>query len=513
MSEHREDHRLTEHGHGVPLRIGTPAGRWTIAVTVLGSGVVFIDGTVVNVALPGMARDLGLGMAGVQWVLNGYFLSLGALMLLGGSLGDRHGHRRVFLLGCVAFAAFSLLCALAPGLVLLVAFRMGQGIAGALIVPSSLAILGTAFAHEARGAAIGAWSAWSAISTAVGPVLGGWLVDVGSWRWVFGLMVPLSLFAALIGAWRLPPATPDAGSRPRGLDWRGAALVTTGLAATFGALISGQERGFTDPWIVAGLAGGPAILLAFALVEARVRNPLVPPGLFRNLQFAGGNLVTLLTYTALSALFFLLVVHLQTGLGYSALAAGAALLPVNAFMLLLSSHAGRLGARIGPGWPVAAGALLAGAGMLLLSRIGTEAGYVEGVLPGLSLFGLGLATLVAPLTDAVLSAAGEERAGVASGVNNAIARLAGLMGTATLPLVVGLGGLDELRGAAFVTGYRHALLVGAALCVVAAGVAPLTLRTSMPGRPISHPSPTHGCVERPRQGTGPQTDVYPPSIR
>lgn len=488
----------TSETQAVPLRIETPAGRWAIIATVLGSGVVFIEGTVVNVALPRLAQDLGLGMAGVQWVLNGYFLSLGALMLLGGSLGDRHGHRRVFLVGCVAFALFSLLCALAPDLVSLVVFRLGQGLAGALLVPNSLAILSAVFAHEERGAAIGTWAGWSAISTAVGPVLGGWLVDVGSWRWVFGAMAPLSLSAMLIGASHLPPVRPGARSRASDLDWRGAVLVTTGLAATFGALISGQERGFADPWIVVGMAGGAAILVAFPLVEARVRNPLLPPGLFRKPQFAGGNVVTLLVYTALSALFFLLVVHLQTGLGYSALAAGAALLPVNAFMLLLSTRAGRLGARIGPGWPVAGGALLAGSGMLLLSRVSAETQYFDGVLPGLSLFGLGLAALVAPLTDAVLSAAGEERGGVASGVNNAIARLAGLTGTAALPLAVGLGALDDLSGAAFVTGYRHALLVGAGLCAAAAVVAPLTLRTSTPGRPISHPSLTHGCVERPR---------------
>lgn len=489
--------RSTPETHGVPVRIGTPAGRWTIVATVLGSGVVFIEGTVVNVALPGMARDLGLGMAGVQWVLNGYFLSLAALMLLGGSLGDRYGPRGVFLLGAVAFAVFSLLCALAPSLFSLVLFRLGQGAAGALLVPNSLAILSAAFHHDERGAAIGVWSSWSAVSTAIGPVLGGWLVDAGSWRWVFGLMVPLSLFAAWIGRSRLPQTGPDAASRVADLDWRGGALVTFGLAVTFGALISGQERGFADPWIMAGLAGGPVVLLAFPFVEARVRNPLVPPDLFRNRQFAWGNVVTLLTYTALSTLFFLLVVHLQGVAGYSALAAGAALLPVNALMLLLSSRAGRLGARIGPGWPVAAGALLAGTGMLLLSRLGAEADYVRGVLPGLTLFGLGLAALVAPLTDAVLSAAGENRGGVASGVNNAIARLAGLMGTAALPLAVGLGGLDQLGGAAFVSGYRRALLVSGALCWIAAFIAPLTLRTSFPGRPISHPSPTHGCVARP----------------
>lgn len=481
----------------VPLRLGTPAGRGTIVATVLGSGVVFIEGTVVNVALPGMARDLGLGMAGVQWVLNGYFLSLGALMLLGGSLGDRYGPRRVFLLGAVTFAVFSLLCALAPGLASLVVFRLGQGVGGALLVPNSLAILSAAFHPDERGAAIGAWSSWSAVSTAIGPVLGGGLVDVGSWRWVFGFMVPLALAAGCVGWSLLPSTEQDAESHAPGLDWRGGALVTIGLAVTFGALISGQERGFTDPWIVAGLAVGPVFLLAFAFVEARVRNPLVPPELFRNRQFAWGNVVTLLTYTALSTLFFLLVVHLQSVGGHSALAAGAALLPVNAFMLLLSSRMGRLGARIGPGWPVAAGALLAGTGMIVLSRLGAEADYVSGVLPGLALFGLGLAVLVAPLTDAVLSSAGENRGGMASGVNNAIARLGGLMGTAALPLAVGLGGLDQLGGAAFVSGYRRAMIVGGALFWIAAVIAPLTLRISIPGRPIAHPSPTHGCVERP----------------
>lgn len=248
-----------------PLRMGTAQGRWTIAATVLGAGVVFIESAVVNGALPAMARDLDLGMAGVQWILNGYFLTLGALMLLGGSLGDRCGHGRIFLTGLVGFGATSLLCALAPGLTSLVAFRLVQGIAGALLVPNSLAILNAAFDREDRGAAIGHWSAWSAISTAVGPVLGGWLVDLGSWRWVFGLMVPLSLVAACIGRWRLGTtlAGPTSPSRDSTPDWRGTALVTGELGLAFAALISGQERGFTDPWIVAGLAGGASLLAAW----------------------------------------------------------------------------------------------------------------------------------------------------------------------------------------------------------------------------------------------------------
>lgn len=481
------------------LDLGSAAGRWAVAATVLGSGVVFIEGTVVNVALPSMARDLGLGMSGVQWILNGYFLSLGALMLLGGSLGDVHGHSRVFRLGLLGFGAASLGCGLAPGLATLVVFRIAQGAAGALLVPNSLALLSRSFGGDERGAAIGVWSAWSGVSTALGPILGGWLVDAGSWRWVFGLMVPLALGAWGLTTFRLP-ATPGpftAPARPSDPDWTGAALVTLGLGGAFGALISGQERGFTDPWVVTSLVAGGTLLLAFPLAEARSQRPLMPLDLFRVPQFTGGNLITLLVYTALSTLFFLLVVHLQTTLGYSALQAGAALLPVNVFMLLLSAGAGRMAHRVGPGWLVAGGSAAAAVGMLLLSGVRADGSYVSAVLPGISLFGLGLAALVAPLTDAVLTSAGEDRSGVASGVNNSISRLAGLLGTAALPLSVGLGGLGDLAGPAFVSGYAHALQVAAMLCLIAAILAPLTLRASAAGRPIPHPSPTHGCVERP----------------
>lgn len=481
------------------LDLGSAAGRWAVAATVLGSGVVFIEGTVVNVALPSMARDLGLGMSGVQWILNGYFLSLGALMLLGGSLGDLYGHSRVFRLGLLGFGAASLGCALAPGLAALVAFRIVQGAAGALLVPNSLALLNRSFVGDQRGAAIGLWSAWSGVSTALGPIFGGWLVDAGSWRWVFGLMIPLALGAWALATLRLPamrsPST--AHARPLDLDWAGAALVTFGLGAAFGALISGQERGFTDPWVVAGLVAGAVLLLVFPFAEARTSRPLMPLELFRIRQFAGGNVITLFVYTALSTLFFLLVVHLQTTLGYSALQAGAALLPVNVFMLLLSAGAGRVAHRVGPGWLVAGGSVVVAVGMLLLSGLRADGRYVSAVLPGISLFGLGLAALVAPLTDAVLTSAGEERSGVASGVNNSISRLAGLLGTAALPLSVGLGGLSDLSGPGFVSGYARALQVAATLCLVAAVLAPLTLRTAAAGRPISHPSPTHGCVERP----------------
>ncbi|HSR40846.1 MAG TPA: DHA2 family efflux MFS transporter permease subunit, partial [Longimicrobiales bacterium] len=481
------------------LRLATGPGRWAVAAAVVGSGVVFIEGTVVTVALPRMAADLGLGMSGVQGVLNGYFVTLSALILLGGALGDRFGTRRVFVLGLLGFATFSLLCAVAPGLPSLVGFRVAQGAAGALLVPNSLALLHVAFDPADRGAAIGRWSAWSAVSTAAGPLVGGWLVDVGSWRWVFAVMVPFALVAAVIGWLKVDDRTAltEGGSGPKAVDWGGAALATLGLGTLVGGLISGQERGFADPLVLTGVATGATALLAFLLVESRVDDPLLPPDLFRNRQFAGGNAVTFLLYTAINALFFLLVVQLQNGLGYSALEAGAALLPVNVFMLLLSSRAGRVGARIGPGWPVALGSLLAGAGLLLLAGIRRGDGFVADILPGLSLFGLGLAALVAPLTDAVLSSAGEGRGGVASGVNNAVARVAGLGGTAALPLAVGLGGLEELAGPAFVSGYARALVVSAALCGIAALVAPLTLRACVPGRAILHPSPTHGCVERP----------------
>lgn len=473
--------------NGAPLRLGSAAGRWIVAGSVLGSGAVFLEGTVVNVALPAIAREFGLGVEGLQWVLNGYLLTLSALMLLGGGLGDRFRRSTVFAVGCVSFAAASIGCALAPGLVWLVALRLVQGVAGALLVPNSLAMLETAFEGDERGTAIGQWSAWSAVSTAAGPLLGGWVVDAASWRWVFASVVVFAAAAAWI-AMRHGPAVDAAGDAARApsggaaehVDYLGAALVTLGLAGVIGALITGPDHGFGRPAIAAAGLGGIMLLIAFVAVERRIARrgarPLLPLTVFRSRQFTGANLTTLLVYAALGGLFFLLMPQLQGNLGYSALQAGASLLPVNALLLTLSPVAGRMSARTGPRFLLAGGALTAAAGMLLFARIGPGASYVRTVLPAAIVFGLGLSALVAPLTAAVLGALEGELAGVASGINNAIARLAGLLAIAALPLAAGLGGMRQLKGPAYAAGFTRAMWISAGLCAAGALVALTTIR-------------------------------------
>jgi EmrB/QacA subfamily drug resistance transporter len=457
------------------VRLHSAAGRWIVAASVLGSGAAFLEGSMVNVALPAIAREFGLAMAGLQWVLNGYLLTLSALMLLGGALGDRFPRSRVFGFGSLAFAGASVGCALAPDLAVLVALRLIQGVAGALLVPNSLAMLETAFPRHERGEAIGQWAAWSAFSTSVGPLLGGWLVDTVSWRWVFAAIVPFSVAAAWIVRRHRPPQRPTAGA----VDYWGAALATLGLAGTVWALISGPDLGFGYPAVLATGLGGIALLAGFVVVERRVeragRQPLLPLGVFRSRQFTGANLTTLLIYIALNGLFFLLMPQLQLTVGYRALVAGAALLPVNVLMLVLSPVAGRVATRIGPRLPMAIGALVAGGAMLLFARIGPGASYLGHVLPAAVVFGVGLAALVAPLTRAVMAVAGEQDAGMASGINNAIARLAGLRAAAALPLAAGLGGLGELAGPAFRAGYVRAMMICAGLCLAGAVVTLLTV--------------------------------------
>jgi EmrB/QacA subfamily drug resistance transporter len=487
-SQGRQQHRGARAGAALGLH--SARGRWIVTASIVASGAVFLEGTTVNVALPAIARDFGLGVEGLQWVLNGYLLTLTALMLLGGALGDRFPRQRVFAGGCVAFAVTSCGCALAPGIVPLVLLRVAQGAAGALVVPNSLAMLESAFQGDERGEAIGRWSAWSAVSTAAGPLLGGWIVDAASWRWVFAGVVVLALAAAVIIARHqiAPEGKPgrDAGGRPATghVDYAGATLVTLGLAGTIGALIDGPHRGFGSAGVLAAGLGGVILLAAFVVVEIRVARrgaqPLLPLAVFRSRQFTGANIVTVLVYAALNALLFLLMPQLQSNLGYSALAAGAALLPASILMLVLSPAAGRLSARIGPRLPMAGGALVTATGMVLFARIGPGASYMTTVFPATVVFGLGMAAFVTPLTTAVLGALDQRDAGIASGVNNAVARLAGLIATAALPLAAGLGGLARLTGPAFTAGFERAAWISAGLCAAGAAV---TLVTISGGRP------------------------------
>jgi EmrB/QacA subfamily drug resistance transporter len=458
------------------MAFGTAQGRWVLFATVLGSALAFIDGTVVTIALPLIGRDLHAGTAALQWTVNGYGLTLAAFLLLGGSLGDRFGRRRVFLIGVVWFAVASLLCGLAPGVGTLVAARALQGIGGALLAPGSLAILQSSFGAADRGRAIGAWSGLGGIGGALAPFLGGWIVQVASWRWVFWLNVPLAVVVVGVALRHVPEsADPDAAPH---LDVVGAALGALGLAGLTAAFTAWPTRGAGDALVAVPLVAGTVALLAFVAVEARARYPMLPLTVFSWRPFSAVNAATFLVYAALSGIFFFLVVALQVVCGYSPLEAGLAPLPVTLLLLALSSRAGDLGTRIGPRLPMGIGPLVCAGSVLSLARLGPDAPYLSAVLPGVLGLGLGLASTVAPLTSAALSAAPDRLAGTASGVNNAVARVAGLLAIAVLPLVAGVG--TQLTDAsALAPAFRTAMVVCAGLMAAGGALALAAVPSSM----------------------------------
>ena len=473
-----------------PLRYGTPRGQLALVAVILGSGAVFLESSVVSVALPAIGEHLGLDLGGLQWVVNGYLLSLSALIILGGSLGDRYGRKRIFVAGLAGFALTTLLCGLAPSGGLLIAARVLQGVAGALLVPASLAIVEASFAPEDRGRAIGAWSGFSGISAAIGPFVGGWLVDAGSWRLVFLVVVVFALAAAAVAVRALPESRDERMTgRP---DVLGAALASAGLGATTYALVEGAS-GMDSTVAAIGVVGLVAIA-ALLVVETRVRQPMLPLHVFRSRQFAGANLATLANYFALGGTFFFLTLQLQTVLGYSALEAGAASFPSTLIMLLFSPRAGRLAQRIGPRLPMTVGPVVVALGMLLLARVQQDSTYLGTVLPAILVFGVGVTIFVAPLTAAVLAALDDREAGIASAINNAAARFAQLMASAALPALAGLGAATEVGPGAFSDGFRTAMLICAAVSLAGALVSWLTIRTAAPDPPHTHPSHTHGCV-------------------
>lgn len=443
-----------------------------LAVAVLGSGLAFLDGTVVNVALPEIGRDLGASTSDLQWVLNGYLLTLASLILLGGSLGDRYGRRRIFVFGVGVFTAASLLCAIAPNSEMLILARLLQGIGGALLTPGSLAMIESSFRPGDRARAIGAWSGLGGVAAALGPLLGGYLVDAVSWRAIFLINLPIGIFV-MVMAGRHVPETRDPTASGR-LDVAGATLVGLGLAGTTYALIEAPGKG-ADPLILAAGVGGVAALVAFLLVEHRSANPMMPLGIFSSRQFSAANLVTFVVYAALGGVFFLLVAFLQVSLGYSPIAAGAASLPVTVLMLLLSARAGALAQRIGARIPLTAGPLVIAAGLLLMTRIDPGDSYVSTVLPAVIVFGLGLTLVVAPVTATVLAAADSRQSGIASGINNAVARVAGLLAVAVLPLIAGLTGDKFYDPAAMADGFRVAMVACAGLSVAGGILAWLTI--------------------------------------
>jgi EmrB/QacA subfamily drug resistance transporter len=447
----------------------TRGQRMVLVSAILGSGVATIDGSIVNVALPAIQRDLGGGLAAQQWVSNAYLLTLGSLILIGGSLGDIYGERRVFSIGLTAFGVFSIACAAAPTIGVLLAARALQGMAGALLTPSSLAVIVATFSKRERGAAIGAWTAWGAIASIVGPLVGGWIVDNASWRWIFAINPPLIVVTLVLLRSAMPASE---HVRQRHVDITGAALCVSGLAGIVFALIEEPHFSWVSPAILVPLLGGAGALAAFLVYERRAQDPMLELALFARRNFTIGNVETLTMYAGLSILFFFLVIFLQEVAGYDAIKAGLCTLPVTLIMFALSRRFGSLADRFGPRLFMGAGPLVAAAGILLLLRTGIHTSYLTVLLPALGLFGIGLSMTVAPLTATVLAGAEERDAGIASAINNAVARVAGLVGVSVLGVIVAgsLTGDSFARNQSSVTAFHDAILICAAL-VASGGVA------------------------------------------
>src|SRR3954454_2798543 len=437
--------------------------RLTLLAAICGSAVATIDGAIVNVALPAIERDLGGGLAGQQWVANAYLLSLGSLILLGGSLGDVWGERRVFTIGIVAFGVFSLACALAPTIGLLVAARALQGAAGALVTPSSLAIIVAAFPSKQRSRAVGSWTAWGGIALIAGPLAGGLIVDHASWRWIFALNVPLVVATLVLISIAVPERSAGAYRRP--IDLVGACLCAIALAGLVFGLVEESRYGWTSGAIAAPLAGGAAAFALFVGYERRVAQPMLKLGLFSRRNFAIANTETFTMYAGIAIPFFFLVIYLQQVAGYGAFKAGLTTLPETAVMFAFSRRAGALADRCGPRLFMGAGPLVAAVGIFLLARLGRDVSFLTDLLPALLVFALGLALTVAPLTATVLAAADENDAGIASAVNNAVARIAGLVGVALVGAVVtrALGGNTFAPSQQSVHAFHEAMLICAAL--------------------------------------------------
>ncbi|MBF6328815.1 MFS transporter [Nocardia transvalensis] len=494
-------------------RLRSATGRWIVLATVLGSSVAALDATVVNIALPRIGESLHTGVAGLQWTLSGYTLTLASFILLGGSLGDRLGRRKVFVWGTIAFALASVLCGAAVNIQMLVLARIVQGVAGAMLTPGSLALISASIDERDQGAAIGLWSGFGGIAGALGPFVGGWLIEVAGWRSIFLINLPLAAVVVAVAMRHVPESRdPDAPSR---LDVPGAVVVALGL----GALTFGLIEQLALP-AVAGLV----LLAAFVVIEVRSDHPLVPPALFTGSRaptasldsapaqprvFTAANLVTLAVYAALGGVFFLLVLQLQQVAGFSPLSSGVATLPITLLMLVLSAPAGRWAQQHGARLPMTIGPLLAAAGVLLLLRIGPGStgvsGYLFDVLPGVLVFGLGLSALVAPLTGAVLGAVPSGEAGIASGVNNAVARTAQLLAVAALPGIAGISGSIG-DAAAIDHGFTVAMVICAGLLVFGAVLAGALLAAPrQPRRPVTPERPTVDCL--------PQCGVAGPAVQ
>ncbi len=445
-------------------------GRLALLAVTIGSGVAILDGSIVNIALRTIGSQLDASLAQLQWVVNGYLLALASLVLVGGALGDRLGRRRVYLIGVGGFALFSLLCALARNPEQLIVLRVLQGVAAALVTPGSLAIIESSFRAEDRAGAIGWWAGVSGLTTALGPFVGGYLIDHGGWRGIFLVNLPLCLVVVLLCRW-VPES--KAPGTPRPFDVRGAALGVVGLAGITYALTDRTNGPPAAVWVAAGI--GVAAMVGFVLVE-RHPGAMVPVELFASRVFTAANLMTFLVYGALGSVFFFVVLQLQVSSGFTAFRAGLSGLPITVAMLLLSPRFASLAARTGPRLPMTLGPLLCAGGVLLLLPIGVGTSYWTGVLPGMAVFAVGLSGLVSPLTAAVLAAAPDSFAGAASGINNAVARAGSLVAVAALPAAVGLGGTDYRQPGVLTDGYRAGMLVCATLLAVGGVVAWFGLR-------------------------------------
>ena len=472
------------------VRSGTPAGRWVVLATVLGSGVAFLDGSVVNVALPAIGRDLHATIGALQWVLDSYLLTMSALLLLGGSLGDLYGRRLVYVIGLVGFTAASILCGLAPSASALIAARAVQGIGGALLVPGSLAILSATFRPEDRPVAISAWAGLAGVASAIGPFVGGWLVQAVSWRLVFFVNVPVAALAVGVTLRHVPETRDETSDRRP--DIAGAVTAALGLGGVTYVLI--EQHNLSAGAVIVLMAITVASLALFAITELRSRHPMLPLSLFRSRQFTGANLTTLAVYAALGGAFFLLVLMLQLVLGYSPVEAGAALLPTTLLVMALSARAGRLSRRVGPRLPMTLGPVIMAAGFVLLGGLGPGDRYVTDVLPGAVLLGLGLTLVVGPLTSAVLAEVDDHHLGAASAANNMVARVAGLLAVAILPGVAGVHASSSANNAAALAhGFARAMEFTAVVLLAGGAIAFLTIRRATPVADVTHPSLTTAC--------------------
>jgi len=473
------------------LTYSSARGRWVLVITVLGSGIASLDATVVNIALPTIGREFHTGIAALQWVITGYTLTLAAFLLIGGSLGDHFGRKKIFLIGIVWFALASAACGFAPNALFLILTRLIQGVGAALLTPGSLAILEASFVPADRGRAIGAWSGLSGVAVAAGPLIGGYLISAASWRWIFFINVPIAVVVVALGLRHVPESRDPAATGK--IDYAGALAAVVFLTGITFAFIEAPALGWSSPAVLAMTLTGVAGLAAFLIREHRAATPMLPLSIFADRQFAATNAVTFIVYAALTGATFLLPVMLQVVSGYSPLASGLALLPLTIIMLALSARSGQLATRIGPRLQMSVGPIVVGVGLAMLTLATAGSNYWIYVLPAVLVFGLGLAITVAPLTATAMSSAPPEHSGIASAVNNDVARFGGLLAVAVLPALAGITGTSYLHPDALAAGFRTAALISGALCAAGGVLAAFTITNpERVARPAGAPAPEEG---------------------